>query len=278
MFQNRTLYIATKHGKEEAIGPVFAEAFELRFIVPPELDTDALGTFSGEVERHLSPEEAAREKCRMVAAEYGADLVIASEGSFGPHPVLGFVPVDAELLMLKDLKNDLEISVTELSLSVNFGSTEVASCAELLAFAARFKFPSHGLILKGHERGRLLCFKGITDEAALIHYFGVLKRRCSKVLVETDMRALFNPTRMEVIGQAAQKLAARVKCLCPACQKPGFGVVKAIPGLPCSECGLPTRSVKVHLLQCQPCGHREEVLYPNGNQFEEPMYCDFCNP
>jgi len=260
------------------IEPVFAEAFGLQCVVPPDLDTDLLGTFSGEVERRLSPEEAAREKCRMVAAACGADLVIASEGSFFPHPSLGFVPVDEEVLMLADLSNNLEITVTERSLSVNSGSEEVKNCAGLLSFAARHRFPSHGLILKGYDHDRLLCFKGITDESALLKHFDMLSERCPQVMVETDMRACYNPTRMQVIAQAAQKLAGKALSPCPSCNMPGFGATKAIPGLPCAQCGMPTRSTRAHVMQCRPCGHEQEVLYPHGNQFEEPLYCDFCNP
>jgi len=59
-------------------------------IVPENLDTDLLGTFSGEIERELSPMDAARQKCLLAMELTGADLAVASEGSFGAHPLLYF--------------------------------------------------------------------------------------------------------------------------------------------------------------------------------------------
>lgn len=43
--------LATKHGKEAAIGPALAASPGLRVVVAAEVDTDRLGTFTGEVER-----------------------------------------------------------------------------------------------------------------------------------------------------------------------------------------------------------------------------------
>ena len=55
-FSGRTLAVATRHGKERAIAPPFLEGLPLaQVVVVPDLDTDRFGTFSGEVERRLSP-------------------------------------------------------------------------------------------------------------------------------------------------------------------------------------------------------------------------------
>ena len=47
--------LATKHSKESAVAPTLAERLGLSFHTPLGLDTDALGTFTGEVERVGSP-------------------------------------------------------------------------------------------------------------------------------------------------------------------------------------------------------------------------------
>ncbi len=50
-YNSALVCIATKHGKESVIARPFLRALGLTATVPLELDTDSLGTFSGEVER-----------------------------------------------------------------------------------------------------------------------------------------------------------------------------------------------------------------------------------
>lgn len=275
MFQNRNLYIATKHKKEGVIQPIFESNFGLSCFVPENFDSDVLGTFSTEIERTLSPVDAAREKCRIVASTYKADLVIASEGSFGAHPIVGFIPLDEEILMVLDFKNNLEIKVVERSVKTNFNSQEITGVNELFDFAYKARFPSHGIILKGNCEGKYNYFKGIVDHRILVNRFHTLKKTSENISVETDMRAMYNPTRMEVIRQAALKLAEKIKTYCPKCSSPGFGAERSVTGLKCS---LPTRSTKAHVCQCQKCNYEEEINFPNTKHAEDPMYCDFCNP
>ena len=94
IFENRSLAVATMHGKEKVIGPVLEDALGVKIVLPSQFNSDQFGTFSGEVERTLSPLEAARKKCLLAAELTGASLVVASEGSFGPHPAIYFVPAD----------------------------------------------------------------------------------------------------------------------------------------------------------------------------------------
>lgn len=119
-FENRKIAIATMHGKEQVIAPVLQESLGIEFVVPQQLNTDQLGTFSGEVERLLSPLEAARKKCLMAAELTGATLAIASEGSFGPHPAFYFLPADEEIVLLMDLENKWEFKAKKISTETNF--------------------------------------------------------------------------------------------------------------------------------------------------------------
>ncbi|RTY96888.1 hypothetical protein EKL98_16285, partial [Flavobacterium bomense] len=96
--------------------------------------------------------------------------------------------------------------------------------------------------------------------------------------IETDMRAMYNPTRMKVIEKAAFKLVDKIKSLCPKCRTPGFGIIDRREGLPCQQCHFPTRSTLSHIYSCQKCSYKKEEKYPNGKQTEDPMYCDICNP
>jgi len=278
MFQNRRLFIATNHRKEEVIQPIFESKLKVQCVVPEDFDSDSLGTFSGEIERLLSPIETARKKCEIVAEKYNADLVIASEGSFGPHPLFGLVPMDEEILLFMDLKNKLEIKHAERTIKTNFCSEQIETVHDLMRFAEKVGFPSHGLILKGKINGKEKYFKGIVDDRMLINYFLTFKRRKDTITVETDMRAMFNPTRMEVIQQAAINLAKKINNLCPNCSSPGFGAERSVSGLECSQCSLPTRSIKAHIFHCHQCSFEKEFELTSHKKTEDPMYCDFCNP
>ncbi len=250
VFKGRMLVIATKHKKETVLKPILERALGVCCVTIDILDTDLFGTFSGEVERKLDPYTTAKKKCTEAMVLSGYDLALSSEGSFGSHPIVPFLPVDDELLLLLDKKNDLEISVTELSTHTNYRAAEIISREELDAFASQAQFPAHALILKRGRTDLKDMIKGITDQESLLRHFETLFSQQGKVYVETDMRAMHNPTRMKVIEKAAFKLVEKILNTCPHCQAPGFGVVAAQAGLPCSMCGQETRSALSHLYTC----------------------------
>ncbi len=278
MFEGRKLVIATKHKKELVIASQIEQALGVKCITADNLDTDVLGTFSGEVERVNDPVTTARAKCDMAMELADCDLAIASEGSFGEHPYIFFAHANEEILLFIDKKHDLEIIVREVSLETNFNGEYIASKEELINFAAKAKFPSHGLIVRKSKEENEAIIKGITDWAVLVDAFKQHLNKYGAVYVETDMRAMYNPTRMSVIEKAAQKLAEKIKAQCPGCNTPGFGITEAKPGLPCECCGFKTRSVLSHLYTCKKCAYTSEALYPHNKTTEDPMYCDICNP
>jgi hypothetical protein len=278
MFAGRNLIIATKHKKEQVIAPILEKAFGVNCIVPIEFDTDQLGTFSGEKERMDDPITTVRKKCKIAMESFHCDLGIASEGSFIPHPTLYFVPADDEFLIFIDKKNELEIIVRELSTNTNFNSAEVTSEEELLEFCTKVKFPTHGVILKDENIGFSVCEKGITEKEILLRTFHRILEYRGKVFVETDMRAMFNPTRMSVIENATHKLVNKINSRCPACNAPGFSIAEAKPGLPCRLCNTPTRSTLSLVYKCLKCSFVKTEMHPSGKLTEDPMYCDKCNP
>lgn len=113
--------LATQHGKERVIGPVLNEALGLRVECTPDLDTDQFGTFSREIPRRGSPLAAARAK---IAAAFEcsphARVGLASEGSFGPHPPIPFVPPGLELVLLVDRETGFELTGHDATLETNF--------------------------------------------------------------------------------------------------------------------------------------------------------------
>ena len=272
----RNILIATKHRKELVIAPILKENFKMNAIISFDFDSDELGTFSGEIERSLSPIETVKLKAKKALENTDYDLVIASEGSFGSHPVLFFSPCDEEFLYLYDKKNKFEILVKSLTTNTNLNSKEITSEKEFDAFLAEVKFPSHGVILKDKQSNSL--YKEINTESEIKSIFQKLLSKNGIVTCETDMRAMFNPTRMENIKELAYKLVEEIHLICPKCLHPGFQITEAKKGLPCAACNFPTASTLKFISKCSACSFQQEQLYPNKKQQEDPMYCDFCNP
>lgn len=273
-FRDRVIVIASMHRKDLAITPVLEKDFGLKCRIAEGIDTDRFGTFSGEVERNGSPIDAARMKCDFVLDRGDTDLVIATEGSFGPHPSAFFLPAHQELILLKDKFLGIEIQASTLTTETNFAQAQVTNTKDLLAFAARAGFPEHGLILRSDYRME----KGIASEQRLLHVFEDMLNQGFPIAVETDMRAMMNPSRMKVIKALTYQLAEKMKCLCPQCSTPGFDLVKHIPGLPCEWCSQPTRMVKSVVKACQKCSFQEEYEVMHAKRFADPAVCSNCNP
>ena len=278
IFKGRRLVIATKHNKEIVIAPVLEEYLGVDCFVPSDFDTDAFGTFSGEIERIKDALTTVRKKCLLAMEITNCDLGIASEGSFGPHPSVFIAHADDEILIFIDKKNNLEIIVRELSLDTNFNAATVSSFQNLVDLVKTVGFPEHGIILKNTKEEVPNVIKGIQSWELLEESYHKLSDNNSQVVAETDMRAMHNPTRMKVIEKATQKLVNKIKSTCPQCTSPGFGVVKIKSGLLCEWCDSPTNSTKSHIYQCQKCNFEQENMFPNDKKTEDPMYCDRCNP
>jgi len=278
MFQNRKLLIATKHQKESVIAPILEKELGVICFTDKAFDTDALGTFTGEIERELDPISTAREKCLRAMKLNNCNLGVASEGSFGPHPSMFFISADDEFLIFIDTKNNIEVIVRELSTSTNFNGRQIQTQKELFEFAEQAGFPTHGLILRKSKDENTDIHKGITESEILQKSFNHFFSKYNSVYAETDMRAMYNPTRMSVIEKATQKLVQKIKSTCPQCQIPGFGITEARRGLKCSLCGSPTNSILSYIYACQHCKFTKEDLYPHKKTTEDPRYCDYCNP
>jgi hypothetical protein len=277
-FGGRNIVIATKHEKEAVIGPVLQKVFGMRYRAVEELDTDLLGTFTGEVERVGTPVDAARKKCELALATCETELVIASEGSFGPHPTLYFMPADEEYLVLMDRKNALEIVVKTCSLQTNYGSYTYGTEEKLAEFLKRVKFPSHALIVVDSPFNPQFMEKGIKVNAQLTQAMDYCIAHFGTYRIMTDMRAMYNPTRMSIIQELTGKLVEKMQNCCPTCSRPGFSVTDVIRGLECSCCSLPTKSVKSLIYTCEGCHYMKLQEYPEAKQSEDPMFCDYCNP
>lgn len=278
MYKGKSLVIASMHKKEKVLAPLLLQKLGVSCVIPPDFNSDTFGTFSGEIHRSKDPLDTARDKCTLAMQITNCDLAVSSEGSFGPHPFIPFVNCDHELLLFVDRKNKIEISWNEISLKTNFNGAYVKSIKELKSFAKAVKFPSHGLIIRKSPDSKEPIHKGIHDQKELVDLFEFYHRSFESVYVETDMRAMHNPSRMKVIKQAGLKLIRKIKSKCPSCRHPGFSVIKNLAGLPCEQCHMPTKSTLKRVSACLKCKFEKEQMYPNKKLTEDPMYCEFCNP
>ena len=282
-FRGRLAVLATMHRKEQVIVPVLKDALGLLVEVPRGIDTDRFGTFTREVPRPGSQRETARLKAEAaLTAVPEADFGLASEGSFGPHPWLPWVAGGCELVMLVGRDSELELVGADLTAETNHGSRLVGSVDEALAFAQDIGFPTHGVVVMGVQNGEPDItnglYKGLLTTDGLEAAVRVVLERNGAAHLESDMRAHVNPTRMAAIGRAAQDLARVALSSCPSCERPGFDIVERLRGLPCAECGLPTRRVRMEIAGCAGCGFREERLPAAGTAPATAGECDFCNP
>jgi hypothetical protein len=282
-FRGRLAVLATMHRKEQVIAPVLEDALGLRVEVLQSVDTDRFGTFTREVPRPGSQRETARLKAQAaLAAVPEADFGLASEGSFGPHPWLPWVAGGRELITLVSRVGGLELAGVDLTAETNHGSRLVDSVADALAFAQDIRFPTHAVVVMGVRNGEPDVtnglYKGLMTTEALEAAVRVVLERDGAAHLESDMRAHVNPTRMAAIGRAAQDLVRLALSGCPCCERPGFDIVERLRGLPCAECGLPTRRVRIDIFGCAGCGFREERLPATGTAPASPGECDICNP
>jgi len=276
-----SIILTTKHNKSLAIAAPFFKKLGAR-VVENIIDTDALGTFSGEVERYLTPVNCALKKCQISVDEFGdqQEFFLASEGSFGPHPYIPFLICDHEILYFIDRRHDFHLHLSHISEKTNFRSESLDSLEKLHKFAKMAMFPSHALIVRSHQKDSNDIFKGITSQDKLEEaFFECLKKSLDgNVFVETDMRAHLNPSRMSVIKELATHLAERLSVNCVSCNTPGWGKVRVELGLPCGLCGLKTELVKSEVFGCVKCQYQEIRERDDLLKMADPQWCHHCNP
>lgn len=282
LFTNRVAVLATMHQKEKVIAPLLEQELGIKVIVPQDFNTDVFGTFTREVQRPGNQIAAARLKAEKALTVTGETLAIASEGSFAPHPSVPYISSNREIVILLDKENELEIIGEEFSCETNHNYQVVPSVEQACEFAKRVGFPEHGIVVMFEEtpKNSNEIIKGITEETKLVEAVNWALKNSphGKVHIETDMRAMYNPTRMKNIEKATRDLIKKINSRCPNCATPGFEISKRINGLPCAICGIPTSLTLAYVYQCQKCDFSQETLFPEGREYADPGLCMYCNP
>jgi ribosomal protein S27AE len=252
-------------------------------IVPENFNTDAFGTFTREIKRPDTQIITAKLKAQKALEVTGETIAIASEGSFAPHPSFPYVYANREIMVFLDQENELEIIGEVFSLDTNFNHQVVDNLASAEEFALKVGFPEHGLVIwfedvNNSQNPQII--KGITTikELQKAVNFAVNNAPDGHFHIETDMRALYNPTRMKNIEKATQDLLNKINSSCPKCHTPGFTITEKITGLPCELCQQPTLLTMAVIYQCGKCNFIEKKLYPEGKNFADPGLCEYCNP
>jgi len=140
LLASRTAVLATMHQKEQVMSPILERELGVKIIVPAELDTDVFGTFTREVKRLGTQIEAAGLKAKKALDIAGATLAFASEGTFGPHPAMPYLPANREIVILLDLVNNLELIGESLSAETNYSHQLVSSIEEACGFYKKVGF------------------------------------------------------------------------------------------------------------------------------------------
>ncbi|MBW4689109.1 MAG: hypothetical protein KME40_29465 [Komarekiella atlantica HA4396-MV6] len=282
LFNNRVGILATMHQKERVIAPLLEQELGIKVKVPPNFNTDIFGTFTREVKRSGTQIIAARLKAEKALDVTGETLAIASEGSFILDPSLPYIYSNREIVILLDKENDLEIIGEEFSLETNFNYQVVDNLEEAENFARKIGFPEHGIVVRFElsATNDIKIIKGITTAEKLLETvnFALTNSPDGQIHMETDMRALYNPTRMKNINKATHDLVRKVNSHCPNCSAPGFSITKSIKGLPCAICYMPTPLTRAVIYQCKKCGFSQENLFTDGQELADPSQCSYCNP
>jgi DNA-directed RNA polymerase subunit RPC12/RpoP len=277
-YRGRKIALLTQHGKERVITPVLEAHLGCHVVHVSGYDTDRLGTFTREIPRAGTQLEAARTKARIGMELSGLSIGLASEGSFGPDPITGMLPWNVELLIWIDETLGIEV-VGCASGKTNFSHRLTASWEEAKQFARDAGFPGHWLVMRPEGEEHPEIRKGITswDELEKAFHWACVRATNGCAFLETDMRAHANPTRMETIASAARDLAQKLCSYCPACGAPGFHAAERLAGLPCEDCGAPTRETRAEIHRCARCGH-QLIAEKNEAKRASAARCDYCNP
>ena len=272
--------LATIHSKELAIAAPFRRLLGAKIEVAPGVDTDSLGTFSGEIQRPASQVEVTDMKARMTFAAMDVDCSVASEGSYGPIFKAPLHPGGVEILAFVDRRRGTRIIETLSTHRTNWrmlyfrAGEDERVAREMKALG----FPGYGVFAMQNDDWGLTVDKTLETIEQVTAAVNRLAEASADglCLVIPDMRAHRNLLRMKVIRATAWKLAARLAVLCPKCQAPGFGHVHSRRGLPCEDCKRPTHWIQNEIDGCSACGHAVARPRKDGRTTASKLTCRDC--
>lgn len=277
LLQDVDILLASMHKKESVISSPFKHYLNATIIVPDAFDTDRFGTFSGEIPRTGSPLETALLKAKTAAKEYGFQYILASEGTFTPHPAFSWLPANHELLLILNARDGEYDFEERLTTDTNFGQLHSSNLHTIDTFLKSIQFGSHAVNLIPEDQIHSI-IKGVMDHQSLNYHIEKMIHQGIAFRIETDMRACHNPKRMENIRLLSEQFAKRLATICQSCAKSGFGKFKLGGSLPCELCQGETSLHAYSIEYCPHCLYETKKPREDGKLTSEQMYCYECNP
>ena len=268
------------HAKEQAAGPAFRRVLGAEIVVAPQLDTDQLGTFSGEVPRPDALVETCAIKAELAFRSLDVDCAIANEGSYGPIEAVPLVPSGIEIMAFVDRKRGLRITEILPTHRTNWrllrfqaGDPEIPKAVKAIGF------PRYGVFVLCSSDMAHPIKSGLDTLDDIVSAMNQEAKRSEDgmAVLIADMRAHRNPTRMRVLRALSWQLAKRLERLCPKCEAPGFGRIGNRRGLPCAACGAATHWVHFEIDGCSICGHAETRPRKDGRMTASALSCRSCD-
>jgi hypothetical protein len=270
-FQRAHFGLVTLHGKESLIAPALTRRWQARLSVSAGFDTDSLGTFSGEVERRLSPLDCALHKARQAVLLTGAEFGLGSEGSFGPGP-WGFGVFNQELVVCVSAHSDWTV-IGGHTAPVAVEECRYGDAGQQESFWQRLPDGQGVIVISGQRIA-----KGLQSRAEVIEQLALWhgEQVPGDARLMYDLRAHQSLIRRATLALAINNLLDRLDSHCEHCGRPGFWPDHPEPGLPCADCGGPTNSLRARRARCDGCG-REQITAVDA-VYADPATCPRCNP
>ncbi len=209
-----TVFVATKHKKEQIVKPLFEREFGCHVDVL-EIDTDAYGTFTGEKKRRGAQMDIAKKKAFDAARRFGKRFVLASEGSFFPDPnSFGFLILNVEVVVLYDAHADYFYIGEHVTHDVCAKKSDIRSLNDFYTFIKDMPQDQQYIL---SYRTLFLLGKKVFIKHALVQQVpeiltSLLSRRgVMNIVIETDMRAHRNALRKHAIQKATEKLIEHLR-------------------------------------------------------------------
>ena len=277
-YRDVRIALATIHAKDRAIAAPFRRVLGAEIVVADAVDTDTLGTFSGEIPRPAPLIETALKKAELAFGALDVDCALASEGSYGPIDRVPLVPAGLEIMAFVDRRRGFRLVETMTTHRTNWRLYRFrAGDPTVPAALKEIGFPRFGAFVMRnsdfHEAHKDL--KTVEEAVAAVDREAGRSADGLALLI-SDMRAHRNPLRMQVLRVLGWKLAKRLEQLCPKCEAPGFGPIGAQRGLPCEACGEPTHWVDFEIDGCNACGHAIACPRQDGRRTAPKLSCQAC--
>jgi hypothetical protein len=167
--------------------------------------------------------EQLRQMAETLSEQYGLDDVMVAGGRFFAHPWRSGISLHQEWMLWYDRRTGQELLEQVMTERTNYAMITVSKMGQdVSAFLDRIGFPTHAVVIRPSAG---------TSDAPFFHGLQSLNAveeaiACSaeaamdgRILLQSDMRAHVNPTRMNVLRQLADKLSDRLRTIQPDDEK-----------------------------------------------------------